>query len=206
MDITTKFDDLASLSGFLCRPRKLNIVRAVMNTAHVDGSIIEIGCNGGGTSVIIQFLIEAMKLSKEFHVYDSFAGLNGKCDKDDGKSAESDEFCNGRWVIHEEHLLRTFHSLDLKPPIIHAGLIQNMTPADFPEKVSMAFFDVDFYMPTLAALVLVWPRIVEGGILVIDDYGFEPLPGVKVAVEEYFGDEVQIDTSTSITAVIKKSA
>ena len=37
--------------------------------------------------------------------------------------------------------------------------------------------DVDIYEPTYACLEYFHPRMVEGGLIVIDDYGFPSWPG-----------------------------
>ncbi len=37
------------------------------------------------------------------------------------------------------------------------------------QKFSTALLDVDLYLPTMAALELIYPRMVEGGTVVVDD-------------------------------------
>jgi hypothetical protein len=37
------------------------------------------------------------------------------------------------------------------------------------DKVSFCLIDVDLYRPVLAALEKVWPRLADGGVLVVDD-------------------------------------
>lgn len=102
-----------------------------------------------------------------------------------------------------EHLIHVFEEHGLQVPTIHKGLAQNLEPADFPEQISMAFLDMDFYVPTKCVLQHIWHRVPIGGIIVLDDYNFSPLPGVTVAVEEFF-ESVEVDTSTPITGTIRK--
>jgi hypothetical protein len=45
--------------------------------------------------------------------------------------------------------------------------------------------DTDFYDSTLAELRELYPRLVKGGVLIIDDYGH--WNGARAAVEDYFG-------------------
>lgn len=54
-------------------------------------------------------------------------------------------------------------------------------------KVSLINLDVNFYLPTKIALEYFWPRLVRGGILLLDDYGI--VPGETQAVDEYFADK-----------------
>jgi len=54
-------------------------------------------------------------------------------------------------------------------------------------KVSLINLDTNFYQPTKVALEYFWPRLVQGGILMLDDYGI--VPGETQAVDEYFQDK-----------------
>ena len=59
-------------------------------------------------------------------------------------------------------------------------------------RVSMLNLDTDIYEPAKVILEHLYPRIVPGGVLVLDDYG--TFPGETQAVEEYFrGTHVTIE-------------
>ena len=55
-----------------------------------------------------------------------------------------------------------------------------------PKKISILRLDTDFYESTKIELEVLFPRLVKGGVLIIDDYGF--WKGAKKAVDEYFCD------------------
>lgn len=58
-------------------------------------------------------------------------------------------------------------------------------------RISLLNLDTDIYEPAKVILEHLYPRIVRGGILILDDYG--TFPGETQAVEEYFaGQEVEI--------------
>jgi hypothetical protein len=44
--------------------------------------------------------------------------------------------------------------------------------------------DVDLYQPTRDSLAFFYPRLVKGGVIVMDDYGFKTCPGATRAAEE----------------------
>jgi hypothetical protein len=54
-------------------------------------------------------------------------------------------------------------------------------------RISLLNLDTDIYEPAVTVLEYLYPRIVTGGILLIDDYGV--FPGETKAVEEYFKDK-----------------
>jgi len=53
-----------------------------------------------------------------------------------------------------------------------------------PKKISILRLDTDFYESTKIELEILFPRLVKGGVLIVDDYGF--WKGAKKAVDEYF--------------------
>lgn len=58
-------------------------------------------------------------------------------------------------------------------------------------KIALLNLDVDVYEPSLAILEHFYPRIVPGGVLLLDDYG--KFPGENKAVDDYFrGKNVSI--------------
>jgi len=71
-----------------------------------------------------------------------------------------------------------------------AGDIRETLPAyvkEHPElRVSLLNLDTDVYEPARVALEQLWPRVVPGGIVLLDDYGV--FPGETQAADEYFAD------------------
>ncbi len=54
-------------------------------------------------------------------------------------------------------------------------------------RIALLNLDTDIYEPSAAVLEHLWPRIVRGGVLILDDYG--TFPGETQAVDEYFADK-----------------
>jgi hypothetical protein len=77
-----------------------------------------------------------------------------------------------------------------------AGDINETVPAYAaanPElRISLLNLDTDIYEPAVTVLEHLYPRIVRGGVLILDDYG--TWPGETAAVDEYFaGQDVTIE-------------
>jgi O-methyltransferase len=47
--------------------------------------------------------------------------------------------------------------------------------------------DTDFYSSTKKELEILYPRLVSGGVCIVDDYGY--WRGARQAVDEYFGNQ-----------------
>jgi O-methyltransferase len=167
----------------------------------VPGEAVEMGCYVGTTSLFIRRLINHLDSGVEFHVYDSFEGLPSKTDQD--SSPAGTQFKEGELTANKKQLLQNFKKAGLRPPVIHKGFFEDLTVDDMPTKISFAFLDGDFYSSIQQSINLVWPRLSPRGVIVVDDYQSEALPGVKRAVEEFAQHALEVKTEQSL-AIIRK--
>jgi O-methyltransferase len=124
--------------------------------SEVEGSVVELGCHQGLTSVYIQRLLDALESKKEYHCYDSFEGLPDKHEKD----GIDDHFVKGLFNnITKQTFIDYFSFSQLKLPIIHEGWFNEAT---YPDKICFAFLDGDLYQSILDSLTAVMPRLVTG--------------------------------------------
>jgi len=148
----------------------------------IDGAVVEFGCYIGTTSLFIRRLLDALGDTREFHVYDSFAGLPPKTRQDASPAGE--QFQAGELSVGKKQFLHEFQKANLRPPRIHKGWFGDLTEADVPEKIAFAFLDGDFYESIRDSLNLVLPHMRQGGTIIFDDYAREALPGVSRAARE----------------------
>jgi O-methyltransferase len=177
------------ISDQITKPR-LGVVLSELEKilqSDTPGDIVEFGCYIGTTSLFIRRLLDQYDSEKQFHVYDSFEGLPPKVQQDN--SPVGDDFKAGELTISKKQLLEQFHKARLQLPIVHKGWFRDLSLTDVPEQIAFAFLDGDFYDSIIDSLRLVWPRMQKGGIITIDDYGREALPGVERAVRDFFQDK-----------------
>ena len=171
--------------------------------AEVQGAVTEFGCYIGTTSLFIRRLLDEQDSSREFHVYDSFAGLPAKSIYD--ASAAGTDFKAGELQVSKKHFLKEFQKANLTPPVTHKAWFEDLGKRDVPEQIAYAFLDGDFYESILVSLQLTWPRLTSGGVITIDDYQRETLPGVERAVRDFFqGKAIEAHHEHNI-AVLRKS-
>jgi O-methyltransferase len=152
----------------------------------IPGAVVEFGCYIGTTSLFIRRVLDRAGQSdaREFHVYDSFEGLPEKGTQD--SNAAGVDFEAGKLYVSKKEFLQQFRSSGLMPPTAHKGWFNQLGEEAVPTPVAFAFLDGDFYESIISSLRLVWPRMFEGGTIVIDDYKRETLPGVERAVSDFF--------------------
>ncbi len=151
--------------------------------ATTDGEIVELGCYLGTTSLFISRFLTMQQSTREYHVYDSFAGLPEKRAED--QSRAGDQFVAGELLATKKQFILQFKKAGVMLPRIHKGWFSELTSEDIPENVAFAFLDGDYYESIATSLQLVWPRLIPGAIVVVDDYANEALPGAARAVDEW---------------------
>lgn len=146
------------------------------------GAVVEFGCYIGTTSLFIRRLLDARGDTREFHAYDSFEGLPPKTREDESRAGE--QFQAGELGVSKKLFLQQFQKAGLRPPVTHKGWFKDLTDEEVPAKIAFAFLDGDFYESIRDSLKLVLPRMQSGGVVIIDDYAREALPGAARAVRE----------------------
>lgn len=149
----------------------------------VVGDIVEFGCYAGTTSLFIRRYLDQFDKQRQFHVYDSFAGLPQKSPED--LSSLGEDFKISSLKVSKKEFITNFKKANLKLPIIHKSWFSDLSPDDLPETIAFAFLDGDFYLSIQDSLKLVWPKLSAGARVVIHDYGSDKLPGVKKAVDQW---------------------
>lgn len=67
---------------------------------------------------------------------------------------------------------------------LEAGRVEDTLPGRAPQQLALLRLDTDWYTSTRHELAHLYPRLVRGGVLLIDDYGH--WEGCRRAVDEYF--------------------
>jgi hypothetical protein len=67
------------------------------------------------------------------------------------------------------------------------GKVEETVPGVAPDQIALLRLDTDWYESTRHELIHLYPRLVPGGVLIIDDYGH--WEGARRAVDEYFAEQ-----------------
>lgn len=141
----------------------------------LPGDTAECGAYAGASSLLICRGVQGT--GREHHVFDSFDGLSVP-EEADGNHWKEGDLRSSLAVIQER--------LSSYPFVrYHPGWIPSRFPDVSEKRFCFVHLDVDLYRPTLDSMAFFYPRLVPGGILLCDDYGFSTCPGAKKAVDEY---------------------
>ncbi len=161
-------------------------------TSGLRGEIVECGVfKGASLSRLVKFrsLLEN-PTSRKIVAFDVF-GEFPKAGFEDEKVRDSFVSQAGSEGYDEKDLMDLFSKLGLQENLeLVKGDVCQTVPEyirNHPElRLSLLNIDVDLYEPTKTCLKTFFPKVVPGGIIILDDYG--AFPGATRAVEEYFSD------------------
>jgi len=182
--------------------RLFGLIEAVryLSNNRIDGDVVECGVwRGGSMLAIAEVLTEMNDVSRSLYLFDTFEGMPPPSENDinhDNIKAENlllpdvDKQQDLIWAYSSLDTVKQTMSLSSYPKSnIHyvKGKVEDTIPSEKVGNISLLRLDTDWYESTKHELVHLYPRLVKGGILIIDDYGF--WKGAKKAVDEYFEEQ-----------------
>ena len=165
---------------------------------NIPGDFVECGVWRGGSSMAMaHMLIELGSFDRSLYLFDTFSGMTEPNDNDvEIRSGVKADFLlkktpkvddNNVWCIagdeavHRNMLGTGYPQNRLR--LVKGDILQTLE-SSAPESISLLRLDTDWYESTKHELEILYPRLVSGGICIIDDYGH--WAGSKKAVDEYF--------------------
>jgi O-methyltransferase len=163
----------------------------------VPGSIVECGVFRGASMMAVALeLLSLGETARDLYLFDTFSGMPAPSDKDvslHGSRAlerwralrtgpDSSAWMSAPLEEVRQNMVGTGY--DARRVHLVPGKVEDTIPASAPEEIALLRLDTDWYESTRHELIHLYPRLVVGGILIIDDYGH--WVGAREATDEYF--------------------
>lgn len=170
-----------------------------VNTHNIKGDFVECGVYKGGQSMLMAYtLLQYGEENRKIWMYDTYLGMAKPTDIDTSLSGEtkaSEEWKKKNMGDYNEWILSPLS--DVRENMYKTGYpeqninfvkgkVEDTIPQNSPQKISILRLDTDFYESTYHELKHLFPRLVRGGVLIVDDYNF--WKGSRKATDEYFED------------------
>lgn len=168
----------------------LNIIGYLNRCLPIEGDVCEFGVAQGATSALIAN--EIMDTAKNLWLFDTFEGLPQPSPKDvlidDIYNLGNIQKYEGRMFESADNVISRMKNISFgmdKVKIIK-GIFDDdlLKRVNLPEKICFAYIDFDFYDGTINALEFLNSRLVDQGVILIDDYKYFS-SGVETAVTEF---------------------
>ena len=139
--------------------------------ADVPGAAAELGVYRGFFARCINQLLPERKI----YLFDSFEGF-----AEEACATDTFQAAHANTTIEKVLAILPYpEKVILKPGFFPESL------GGLEEQFCLVSLDVDFYQTTLEGLRYFWPRIAEGGYLLLHDWGNPKLPGVAKALQDF---------------------
>jgi O-methyltransferase len=172
----------------------------------VPGALVECGVwKGGSVLAMIRALQNKGVDDRDIYLFDTFEGMTRPTERDTSPYAPpalevwtaSEQERTAPWgglFTPDFFTIDTVRSLILGTgyPERHLhfvkGRVEDTLPEASPSSIALLRLDTDWYDSTWHELLHLYPRLSNGGVLIIDDYGH--WDGCRAAVDRYF-EEVE---------------
>jgi O-methyltransferase len=171
----------------------------------VPGALVECGVWRGGSLLAMLLTLRELGVDdRDVFGFDTFEGMTEPTPHDTteherpaletwresharGERPWAEMF--GADVFDEDSVRATVLESGYPQERIHLvkGPVEQTLPGAAPDAIALLRLDTDWYESTRHELVHLYPRLAEGGVLIIDDYGH--WQGARRAVDEYFATE-----------------
>jgi|TARA_Y100000034_G_scaffold43496_3_gene53087 O-methyltransferase len=178
--VDDNFVKIVKDTGFVNKSLKAHITCCFIYTLKdklPEGSMAELGVYRGGVTKFLATLFP----NRTVYAFDTFEGIPKSV------LTLSDNMSGGEFSDVED----VFEYLNDPNIVIGRGLFPSTIDSAIAKDVPFALvhLDADLYWSTLEGLRYFWPRMANGGIVILDDFEEQPTtPGVKKAFYDYFKD------------------
>jgi hypothetical protein len=162
----------------------------------IAGDIVECGVfKGGAMMMAAESLIHFCSFDRDIFLFDTFEWPTRPTDLDvdiDGNRAADllNDFerrgLRFKPFVEEvkDNLRKTSYPFNRFRMVI--GPVEQTLPHDGVGPIALLRLDTDFYESTYHSMVHLFPKLVRGGVLILDDYGF--WKGCRKAVDQYIAE------------------
>ena len=181
-------------------PARLQAMLAAVEhaaTAPLPGAIVECGVWRGGSMMGAALTLERLGVrDRDLYLFDTFTGMTEPTAEDEDSAYDGFSLArmwrrrrrgDMNWIgVPAAEVRAAMDSTGYPAERVHLveGPVETTVPAQAPDEIAVLRLDTDWYSSTRHEMEHLYPRLVPGGVLLLDDYGH--YAGARRAVDEYF--------------------
>lgn len=155
----------------------------------IAGDVVECGVWRGGHIILTRLVAPA----RVCWLFDTFAGMTAPGPHDfrrNRRKPPPDKALNKNWTMATRaEVIENLRAHDLyddrKLKFVVGDVCTTLRqPENVPAAIALLRLDTDWFESTKIELHVLWPRLVKGGTLIVDDFGH--WMGARKAVKEFF--------------------
>ncbi|WP_441232797.1 TylF/MycF/NovP-related O-methyltransferase [Bradyrhizobium sp. 1200_D9_N1_1] len=163
--------------------RRWTVAQLARHAISLGGAFAECGVYRGATAYLTAKALHLHGAPHlKLHLFDSFSGLSAPSSVD-GSYWRAGDMASGL----EEVRANLAEWSDRV--VMHPGWIPERFLDVAADRFAFVHIDVDLFQPTRESLSFFYQRMLPGGIILCDDYGFASCPGARTAMDQFFADK-----------------
>lgn len=187
--------------GYTIRWRIQTLLWAAKYASKLEGDFVDFGGGFGLFSSAIYNYLNFQNINKTYFLLDSFEGLRDENLLPIERRALDNYRRFGNYYNEVAERFRDFSNMTIIPGFIPDTLSEVKT-----NKVCFVSIDFNCVEPESRALEFIWDKVVEGGIIIFDDYGFPGHGSQKLAHDKFAQErDCLIYTSPTGQGILIKS-
>ncbi len=144
------------------------LVWAAKNALLVEGDFVECGVFKGFCSEVIMKYLDFGNLSRQAYLYDTFAGLPEKTStEEERRNWDYTQFDPEVVYSAVQKKFSTYNNVN-----IVRGIVPDTFEVAAPEKIAFLHIDMNSVQAEMLALEYLFDKVVPGGMIVLDDFGW----------------------------------
>lgn len=177
----------------MCRPERFDtFCKILLDTKNLPGCVVECGVWKGGMLCGGARFALNNDIKRTYYAFDSFEGFPDPTEKDivaytNEKALDLENWGIKKCPAKSETLSDVYDCIKLlnipSDTIVPLKGWFNDTVPSFNEPIAILRLDGDWYESTKVCLEHLFPKVVPGGVIILDDYGY--WKGCKEATDEY---------------------
>ena len=164
----TQTDDGQLLKGDGIHWRVHVICWAAWHARHLEGDFVDCGVNTGMYARAAIHYVDFQRAGKTYYLLDTFSGMDPRFSSP-YEMRRNEILGYGRRPGVYEQVQRTFAGF---PVEIICGAVPETLSRVRSSRIAFLSVDMNAVWPEVAALEFFWDKLVSGGIIVLDDYGY----------------------------------
>ncbi|MGR3323454.1 MAG: TylF/MycF/NovP-related O-methyltransferase [Pseudooceanicola sp.] len=150
-----------------------------------EGALVECGVFTGFCMGVVGDYINFAATDREMYLYDTFEGIPEAYNSEKRSNAVYEQLNRS-----ETPILQTVRDRFADWPRVHVvpGIVPDTFAETCPDRIAFLHLDMNSAASEIAALEGLFHRVVPGGFIILDDYGWTGYHAQKQAEDKWFGE------------------
>jgi len=163
----------------------IKVLSEIIINENIPGDFVETGIWRGGSCIFMAAILKAYQVTdRNIWGFDSFEGLPKPNAEKYPQDANDPHWKRDELAISYEEVKNNFDKCQLLSDQIKLvkGFFSDTLPKNEIDKIALLRLDGDMYESTIVALENLFPKVVVGGYIIVDDFY---LPNCRQAIHDY---------------------